>query len=140
MTFFSSVERSASAGATTDASTKCEMYFIAQFTLEITVSNASLVSWVDLGNWILEVASIVCLNLPNTSDKFHIFCRATETERRKFKSSIILTLSNFTIKLEKSLLNSSAATANSLNPSISMLSAICLDSLAILAAALNNSE
>lgn len=85
----------------------------------------------------VEVRAIVCLNSPKTLDKFTIFLRALRIPVKKVLSLIMLIFCNLKIKFLKRLLNSSAASANSLNPSISILRSICLVSLAILAAASN---
>ncbi len=96
------------------------------------------VSTTDLGKRIVDVATIVFLNLPNTLDKCTIFCNAVAMVCRNTVSLIILTFSNRLIKLVNNSDNWSAAWPNSVNPLASTFYAICDDSFAIDDAAWNN--
>ena len=81
---------------------------------------------IDFGISIVFVAKIVSLNLANVFDKLTIFCKAIKIEFKNNLSSIILTDCNFFVNPSNKALNSSAAEANSLKPSIFMSNSMFL--------------
>ena len=103
---------------------KLFIYCIAQSISSETSLIMVAVAEIDLGISIVFVAKMVFLNFAKLFDKFIIFRRATNIEVKNAVSLIIFTFCNLVVKFWNKALNSSAAVANSLNPSILISNAI----------------